>query len=242
MTFSRLTLGDPRLKSKLRGGSVESTDPCKEPLQVGEVLRDPGFEDLFALQEDRLQLGRFDDRFGEEGGAGWIWSEETPEGFIPRDELLPWWATSNSWFLNTTEQRSGSYCVEVWVISPSMGYMTSGNIIPCNDEVYEPFDEELDPAFRADPGNVVTMSAWVKSEQTDIEVELFCTAQNKTGAESASPVFFESFLLANSYAFYEASGVVTDPDTYWIEPRWGVDLGSNTGRVWFDSTSLTVTE
>lgn len=38
MTFSRLTLGEPRLKSKLRGGSVSNEPPCQQDVVTGADL------------------------------------------------------------------------------------------------------------------------------------------------------------------------------------------------------------
>lgn len=42
MTFSRLTLGEPRLRGKVRGGSVDP--PCVEERRTGQLLSDPSAE------------------------------------------------------------------------------------------------------------------------------------------------------------------------------------------------------
>lgn len=114
MTFSRLTLGDPRLKSKLRGGSVDLAEPCNEDLVHGtNVLTDPGFENHLNNYEEGPDGEHFPGEWSI-GTADWADGTEITDnavyngtGWAVMSNNGP--APTNRWLISTSNPRSGTH-------------------------------------------------------------------------------------------------------------------------------------
>ncbi len=115
MTFSRLTLGEPRLKSKLRGGSVDLAEPCDEDLVYGtNVLTDPGFENHLSSYEEGPDGEHFPGEWDRVGTAFWADGTEITSNSVYNGTG---WAVfsnngaspTNRWLISTSNPRSGTY-------------------------------------------------------------------------------------------------------------------------------------
>ncbi len=160
MTFSRLTLGEPRLKSKLRGGEVANEPPCAPPVSTGpSLLGDPGLENYFSL------TGRTEFSYRGSGSdfPNRLWpSDDTlAEEFDPGQTLtIPWISMGSTafhpWVLSTSNPRSGTYHARIEQPQNDFSGRQLGvaRIWPC---------EALgvgNPGWRVSPGLVVTGSLW----------------------------------------------------------------------------------
>lgn len=223
MTFSRLTLGDPRLKSKLRGGSVSSEPPCEEPLTTGaNIFPYDDFEDVLSQQgggpngneipyrdvRDLYWPSEFDSDTSTDGTL-----ITTLEGG-PTD---PYHLVQNSpggdagvWVMSTTNPDAGTYHARVERLE------TSGSVPSLIFFRLAPCPESGGPVqnFRGSGGLIVTINyraaANAGSPSGGIGLAFYDQGQNfitSTGTDTKT--------FTTSYSNYQTSHTLPSSTWYW---------------------------
>ncbi len=228
------------------GRTGHAHEPCLEPLIYGELLQDPGLEIISSLQEDRTDFGAWDGAHPQGRGWEWVTQSNEGEGFIDRDILLPWWATSPATIdLDTTDQRTGDFCADFTVFGASDPALESGNIVSCE---LLPGYTHVKPSYRVQAGDLVTLSCWAKADTADLGVRVHIfTTTNLLGGPGGAPGSFVDFVPAGDgvYRKFSHEMFVTDSGvspTYWMRPRFQAPKQNGaTGHVFMDDFSCILT-
>ena len=227
------------------GRTGHAHEPCLEPLIYGELLQDPGVEIITSLQEDRTDVAAWDGTHDQGPGWEWIAASQEGEGFIGKEALLPWFTdNANQIDYDITNQRTGTTCVKFFVIAGVGPRLQTGNIFSCE---LLPGYSHVQPQYRCQAGDLVTMSCWAKADGADLGVRLTVgTSRNGFGGPSSGPgSLFEVIPPGDGvYRQYTHSQFIADSSgqaTYWLSPSWRAPENNGTGTVHMDDFSVILT-
>lgn len=172
MTFSRLTLGDPRLKSKLRGGEVSNEPPCSDKVVTGgQVLGDPGFENTLS-NTGRLELpeplGNPPDLvYPSDGTVAVTWEpggSTSPYHWFAQQQLGRDSAGNDAyWVISDADPDTGTYHARVTLEEQGTSIVSAPHM-HCNED---PASGIFELAWPVTPGLILTLSARMKATWTD---------------------------------------------------------------------------
>jgi hypothetical protein len=245
MTFTRLSLGEPRLRGKVKGPVV--AEPCTEDLVYdANILTDPGFETAPSNPN-----GEPGEDFPIAAGSAY-WDDGS---FASQVGDTVHWGTNNGNFpdiggqtgieqlphLDTSDPHSGSDHV---IAIGENGNLQPNGLVPVF-QLCSLTDGSGNPRIasaRIGPGDFIEASAWMfvaaggESVFWDIFIEFFNASWTGVGNANASGT------LTNAYVQYSADAIAPANAHYaLVTYGWTLDtFGSNTTSVYIDDCALEI--
>lgn len=253
MTFTRLTLGEPRLRGVPRGGPVE--EACVEPLTYGaNILPDPGFEtspsDVGGYGPDFpiFGPGAIESAYWYTGSAYGEWASEIPDSvhwvsIRSHDNLNP--IAYDMFVLSTADPRSGSSHVRQ--TSDSNGFINNDYLTPVLFYICEGEDSNGNPGLvtaRIEPGDYLEASYYIKSTAAageEAEIYFYFLDASYTFVGDGGTYTRTAPTLTTSYQQVTDSAVAPS-GTRWVVVQYGWQQGAagSTYSVDMDDMSLEI--
>lgn len=220
MTFTKLTLGEPRLRGKAHGGPV--AEPCTEDLVYGtNILRDPGFETQ--LSHDQIP-GPDGEHFPEAVGIGtppWAleWSASTfaDPVFADIGDSIGWAIddedANGTWVISDINPRISTNHARLPAIGAVSTFLTPIGLRMCDSiPSGRQGGEHGVWTCRVEPGDFVQFSLWgVTSNVIDFrEIIMYFRIFNETmdTEVEGSSDNLTADLLTTSYAQFSHDTIV----------------------------------
>lgn len=229
MTFSRLALGEPRLRGNPNGGVVPAGG-CTEPLVYGSnVLADPSCENLVTGGPGGNEIPVYD------------WGTDRGLFYSGNDQPAPFTPYMHSWYdegadpnfliiQSDAHPRSGTYHLRG---GPFLGgYLTPIAQKLCAPDPDPPGFQDLYDSFesyysaRVEPGNLVRSGVWIATPGGSavgvlIEHWYFDSAQSYIDLHSEGVI---GPATGDTYNFYEFSDIAPAGTAYLVIRLWPENL------------------